>query len=84
MLDTHFLALVKYSDSTDLASFDQLGYNAITVEFPLLAFGSILWAGRRPRDCVIRPRDWTKLDSLQVLTKWLDVTPKGSLCNWIV
>jgi hypothetical protein len=33
------------------------------------------------RAIVIRPRDWTKLDSLQVLTKWLDVTPKGSLCN---
>jgi hypothetical protein len=28
------------------------------------------------RAIVIRPRDWTKLDSLQVLTKWLDVTPK--------
>jgi len=36
------------------------------------------------RAIVIRPRDWTKLDSLQVLTKWLNGTPKRSLCNWIV
>jgi len=30
------------------------------------------------REIVIRPRDWTKLDSLQVLTKWLNVTPKAA------
>jgi len=24
------------------------------------------------------PRDWTRLDSLQVLTKWLNVTPKAA------
>jgi hypothetical protein len=28
------------------------------------------------REIVSGPRDWTRLDSLQVLTKWLDVTPK--------
>jgi hypothetical protein len=30
------------------------------------------------RAIVIRPRDWTRLDSLQVLTKWLNVTPKAA------
>ncbi len=25
---------------------------------------------------IIDPRDWTRLDNLQVLTKWLNVTPK--------
>jgi len=28
------------------------------------------------REIVIGPRDWTRLDSLQVLTKLLKVTPK--------
>jgi hypothetical protein len=28
------------------------------------------------REIVIGPRDWTRLDSLQVLTKLLNVTPK--------
>ena len=28
------------------------------------------------RETVIGPRDWTRLDSLQVLTKLLNVTPK--------
>jgi hypothetical protein len=28
------------------------------------------------REIVSGPRDWTKLDSLQVLTKWLNVTLK--------
>jgi hypothetical protein len=30
------------------------------------------------RDIVSGPRDWTRLDSLQVLTKWLNVTPKAA------
>jgi hypothetical protein len=29
-------------------------------------------------EIVSGPRDWTKLDSLQVLTKWLNVTPKAA------
>jgi len=29
------------------------------------------------RETVIGPRDWTRLDSLQVLTKLLNVTPKA-------
>ena len=28
------------------------------------------------REIVSGPRDWTRLDSLQVLTKWLNVTSK--------
>jgi hypothetical protein len=28
------------------------------------------------REIVIGPRDWTRLDSLQILTKLLNVTPK--------
>ncbi len=28
------------------------------------------------REIVSGPRDWTRLDSLQVLTKWLNVMPK--------
>jgi hypothetical protein len=27
------------------------------------------------REIVLGRRDWTRLDSLQVLTKWLNVTP---------
>lgn len=39
------------------------------------------------REIVIGPRDWTRLDSLQVLTKLLNVTPKTaerslSLASW--
>jgi hypothetical protein len=30
------------------------------------------------REIVIGPRDWTSLDSLQVLTKMLNVTPKAA------
>ena len=30
------------------------------------------------RETVIGPRDWTRLDSLQVLTKLLNVTPKAA------
>jgi hypothetical protein len=30
------------------------------------------------REMVIGPRDWTRLDSLQVLTKLLNVTPKAA------
>ena len=30
------------------------------------------------RETVIGPRDWTRLDSPQVLTKWLNVTPKAA------
>lgn len=30
------------------------------------------------REIVSGPRDWTSLDSLQVLTKWLNVTPKAA------
>jgi hypothetical protein len=30
------------------------------------------------RETVIGPRDWTRLDSLQVLTKMLNVTPKAA------
>jgi hypothetical protein len=30
------------------------------------------------REMVIGPRDWTRLDSLQVLTKMLNVTPKAA------
>jgi hypothetical protein len=30
------------------------------------------------RAIVIRQRDWTRLDSLQVLTKWLNVTPEAA------
>jgi hypothetical protein len=30
------------------------------------------------REIVIGPRDWTRLDSLQVLTNWLNVTPKAA------
>ena len=30
------------------------------------------------REIVSGPRDWTRLDSLQVLTKWLNVTPKAA------
>jgi alkyl hydroperoxide reductase subunit AhpC len=30
------------------------------------------------REIVIGPRDWTRLDSLQVLTKLLNVTPKAA------
>ena len=30
------------------------------------------------REIVIGPRDGTRLDSLQVLTKWLNVTPKAA------
>ena len=51
LLDTPFPALVRLINSAVHASFDELGFNAITVGFPLLAFGSILGAGRRPRDC---------------------------------
>jgi hypothetical protein len=29
-------------------------------------------------EIVSGPRDWTSLDSLQVLTKWLNVTPKAA------
>jgi hypothetical protein len=69
---------------------DELDYNAITVGFPVLAFGSILVAmganySPLPNTPQLAegsfmpggwPRDWTKLDSLQVLTKWLNVMPK--------
>ena len=27
---------------------------------------------------VLGPRDWMRLDSLHVLTKWLNVTPKAA------
>jgi hypothetical protein len=30
------------------------------------------------REIVIGPRDWTRLDSLEVLTKLLNVTPKAA------
>jgi hypothetical protein len=30
------------------------------------------------REMVLGPRDWMRLDSLQVLTKWLNVTPKAA------
>ena len=30
------------------------------------------------REIGIGPRDWTSLDSLQALTKWLTVTPKAA------
>jgi hypothetical protein len=30
------------------------------------------------REIFSGPRDWTRLDSLQVLTKWLNVTPKAA------
>ena len=30
------------------------------------------------REIVSGPRDWTRLDSLQVLTKWINVTPKAA------
>jgi hypothetical protein len=30
------------------------------------------------REIIIGPRDWTRLDSLQVLTKLLNVTPKAA------
>jgi hypothetical protein len=30
------------------------------------------------REIVSGPPDWTRLDSLQVLTKWLNVTPKSA------
>jgi hypothetical protein len=30
------------------------------------------------REIVSRPRDWTSLDSLQVLTEWLNLTPKAA------
>jgi len=30
------------------------------------------------REIASGPRDWTSLDSLQVLTKWLNVTPKAA------
>jgi hypothetical protein len=30
------------------------------------------------REIVLGPRDWMRLDSLQVLTKWLNVTPKAA------
>ena len=30
------------------------------------------------REIGIGPRDWTSLDSLQVLTKWLNVTSKAA------
>jgi len=30
------------------------------------------------REIVSGPRDWTRLDSLQVLTKWLNVTSKAA------
>ena len=29
-------------------------------------------------EIVSGPRDWMRLDSLQVLTKWLNVTPKAA------
>jgi hypothetical protein len=30
------------------------------------------------REIVSGPRDWTRLDRLQVLTKWLNVSPKAA------
>ena len=30
------------------------------------------------REIVLGPRDWMRLDSQQVLTKWLNVTPKAA------
>ena len=30
------------------------------------------------REIVSGPRDWMRLDSLQVLIKWLNVTPKAA------
>jgi hypothetical protein len=30
------------------------------------------------REMFSGPRDWTRFDSLQVLTKWLNVTPKAA------
>lgn len=42
----------------------------------LIAYAHVVGGLGVIRAIVIRPRDWTRLDSLQVLTKWLNVTPK--------
>ena len=42
----------------------------------LIAYAHVIGGLGVIREIVIGPRDWTRLDSLQVLTKWLNVTPK--------
>jgi len=44
----------------------------------LIAYAHVIGGLGVIREIVIGPRDWTRLDSLQVLTKWLNVTPKAA------
>jgi len=42
----------------------------------LIAYAHVIGGLGVIREIVIGPRDRTRLDSLQVLNKWLNVTPK--------
>ena len=42
----------------------------------LIAYAHVIGGLGVIREIVIGRHDWTKLDSFQVLTKWLNVTPK--------
>lgn len=44
----------------------------------LIAYAHVIGGLGVIREIVSGPRDWTSLDSLQVLTKWLNVTPKAA------
>ena len=44
----------------------------------LIAYAHVISGLGVIRETVIGPRDWTRLDSLQVLTKLLNVTPKAA------
>jgi hypothetical protein len=44
----------------------------------LIAYAHVIGGLGVIREIVIGPRDWTRLDSLQVLTKWLNVTLKAA------
>jgi len=44
----------------------------------LIAYAHVIGGLGVIREIVSGPRDGTKLDSLQVLTKWINVTPKAA------
>jgi hypothetical protein len=44
----------------------------------LIAYAHVISGLGVIREIVIGPRDWTSLDSLQVLTKWINVTYKAA------
>ena len=44
----------------------------------LIAYAHVIDGLGVIREIVSGPRDWTRLDSLQVLTKWINVMPKAA------